>query len=382
MKLVIAALLVASACALQKIQLTKIPTIRETAWAGGAHTSPEYIARVNAPAKTVDEALSNYMDAQYYGTVQIGTPGQSFNVVFDTGSSNLWVPSKHHKWTCIACYLHKNYDNTASSTYVKDGRAFNITYGSGSMSGIISQDSVCIDGLCATNQKFAEATALPGVTFVAAKFDGILGMGYPTISVDGLTPVFNSLVAQKVVDQAVFGFYLNRDPSGKQGGELSLGGIDTAKAGSDITYAPVTKQGYWQFKLDGLGSGGNGVACEGGCQAIADTGTSLIAGPKDEVTKIQKLIGATPFLNGEYLINCANIDSLPELTFTISGKPFVLKGSDYVLKVSAGGQSQCISGFMGIDLPAKVGPLWILGDVFIGKYYTVFDFEQNRVGFA
>lgn len=327
-----------------------------------------------------EEPLLNFEDAQYYGDITIGTPPQTFKVVFDTGSSNLWVPSAHSGF-CIACMLHNRYDHDKSSTYAKNGSDFSIQYGSGSMKGFVSSDKVCVQDICVTNQLFAEATAEPGAAFIIAKFDGLLGMGYPQISVNGITPVFNSMMNQKGVDQPVFAFWLNRVAGDNKGGELTLGGTDPNHYTGNLTYVPVTRQGYWQFQLD-TGFTVGGVTVGAGAAAIADTGTSLIAGPTSEIEKIQTAIGATPLAKGEYMVDCSKMSSMPNIDIGIGGKTFTLTPDDYVLKVSALGQTECISGFMGIDLPSKVGPLYILGDVFIGKYYTVFDFGANRVGFA
>jgi cathepsin D len=154
--------------------------------------------------KEIDEILSNYKDAQYYGQMSIGTPPQKFKILFDTGSSNLWVPSKKCPFYDVACLMHNKYDSSKSSTYKADGRKFEIKYGTGSMKGFISKDKVCVASLCVTDQEFAEATDEPGLTFVMAKFDGIFGMGYPEIAVANMTPVFNTMIKQKVVPDPVF----------------------------------------------------------------------------------------------------------------------------------------------------------------------------------
>merc|ERR1711973_549006 len=329
-----------------------------------------------------EEPLDNYMDAQYYGPIEIGTPGQTFNVIFDTGSSNLWVPSSKCPIYEVACLTHNKYNSDKSSTYKANGTKFEIQYGSGSMSGFLSTDSTCIAGVCVTDQTFAEATHEPGIAFIAAKFDGILGMGFPQISVLGVNPVFNNMVDQGAVEAPVFSFWLNREANAEHGGEMILGGSDPNYFTGEMTYVLVEREGYWEIKMDAMQFGEDSVGCGGGCTAIVDTGSSLLVGPKAQTNAINKMIGGKEVLpgTGQFMVDCNSLDSLPVIDFIIGGKKFPLTGPQYVLKIEQAGKAQCISGFMGLDLP--MGPWWILGDVFIGQYYSEFDMGQSRVGFA
>ncbi|KAM4850534.1 LOW QUALITY PROTEIN: cathepsin D [Urocitellus parryii] len=393
-------LLAASASALIRIPLYKFTSIRRTMTEAGGPVeglvaqgpitkySLQSSDRTNGP---VPEILKNYMDAQYYGEIGIGTPPQCFTVVFDTGSSNLWVPSIHCKLLDIACWVHHKYNSGKSSTYVKNGTSFDIHYGSGSLSGYLSQDTVSVPcnsgpsapgGLKIERQVFGEATKQPGITFIAARFDGILGMAYPRISVNNVLPVFDNLMEQKLVDKNIFSFYLNRDPSGQPGGELMLGGIDSKYYKGSLSYLNVTRKAYWQVHMDQIEVANGLTLCKKGCEAIVDTGTSLLVGPVDEVKELQKAIGAVPLIQGEYIIPCEKVASLPKVSLRLGGKDYTLSPESYTLKVSQGGKTICLSGFMGMDIPPPSGPLWILGDVFIGSYYTVFDRDNNRVGFA
>jgi cathepsin D len=327
--------------------------------------------------------ITDFSDVQYYGPISLGTPEQNFLVCFDTGSSNLWVPSEKCEWDDVACWTHHRYDSSKSSTYVANGTSFSIQYGTGSLTGFLSQDDMNIGGLVVKGQTFAEATAEPGLTFVAAQFDGIMGLAFVTISVDHVTPVWYNLISQGLVDQPLFGFWISNNPSGSNGGELTLGGTNPKYYTGSFTWAPLISETYWEYMMDDflVGNVSKGW-CKGGCKAVADTGTSLIAGPKQQIDQLNIQLGAFP-LNGEGIFfTCPDLSKLPPITLAIAGTQFTLMPNQYIVNDTVDGQSVCLSGFIGLDIPSPPGPLWIIGDLFMQNYYTVFDFGKQRVGYA
>ncbi|KAH6652032.1 putative vacuolar protease A [Truncatella angustata] len=318
--------------------------------------------------------ISNFMNAQYFSDISIGTPPQEFKVILDTGSSNLWVPSQ----SCgsIACYLHSKYDSSASSSYKKNGSDFEIRYGSGSMKGFVSNDKLVIGDLTIKNQDFAEATSEPGLAFAFGRFDGILGLGFDRLSVNGIVPPFYQLINQGLVDEPVFAFYLSSE-NGDDSSEVVFGGIDKDHYTGKITEIPLRRKAYWEVDLDSITFGDETAELEN-TGVILDTGTSLIALPTDLAELLNKEIGAKKGFNGQYTVDCSARDSLPDVSFKLSGYDFAITPYDYILEV----QGSCISTFMGMDFPAPVGPLAILGDAFLRKWYSIYDVGKGTVGLA
>lgn len=430
--------------------------------------------------------LKNYLDAQYFGEIGVGTPPQKFTVIFDTGSSNIWVPSSKCYFS-IACLFHSKYNARKSKSYTKNGKRAEIHYGTGAISGYFSEDHVTLGDLVVENQDFIEATREPSITFVAAKFDGILGLGFQEISVGKAVPVWYNMLDQGLVKEPVFSFWLNRNADEEEGGEIVFGGVDPDHYKGEHTWAPVSQKGYWQFDMDDVSVDGETTGyCADGCSAIADSGTSLLAGPTAVVAQINHAIGASgvasmeckavvsqygkqilelllsetqpkkicsqiglctfdgkrdvsmgiesvvdvnvdkssgglrdsmctacemavvwmqnqlrqnqteerilnyanelcerlPSPMGESAVDCSSLSSMPSISFTIAGTTFDLTPEQYILKVGEGAAAQCISGFIALDVPPPRGPLWILGDIFMGRYHTVFDYGNLRVGFA
>merc|ERR1712216_478381 len=260
---------------------------------------------------------------------------------------------------------------------------FNIRYGSGPVSGFYSKDTISIGDVSIPGYTFAEVNNTKGLgpAFAIGHFDGICGMGWDDISVDHVETPLRALVNSGKLPEPVFAFYLG---SGGADGELVLGGVDSNHYSGDFSYTPVIetapgKTGYWALSMDDIKM--NGAPITSCRKAIVDSGTSLLAVPTADIKKISALIGAKPLgpiapLNKEYTFDCNG--TAPDFDVVIAGNTYTLTKEDYALQ----SQGQCVLGMTGMDVPAPAGPLYILGDVFMRKFYVKFDVGQKRLGFA
>jgi len=317
--------------------------------------------------------LETFLTTQYYSEITLGSPPQSFKVVLDTGSSNIWVPSS--KCTSISCFLHTKYEAKRSSSYKANGTAFSIQYGTGSMEGYVSNDVFTIGDIQIKGLDFAEAVKEPGLTFAFAKFDGIMGLAYDTISVNGMVPPFYKMIEQNLIDEPVVSFRIG--PSEDDAGEAVFGGIDKSHYKGDIHYVPVRRKAYWEVELEAMTFGDETLELENTGAAI-DTGTSALGVPTDVAEMLNTMINATRTWTGQYTVECDTIPDLPDLGFVFDGRNYKISASDYILQL----QGTCVSGFIGIDISPGGSDIWIIGDIFLKKYFTVYDLGRNAVGFA
>uniref|UniRef100_A0A670J282 Peptidase A1 domain-containing protein n=1 Tax=Podarcis muralis TaxID=64176 RepID=A0A670J282_PODMU len=258
----------------------------------------------------------------YYGTIYIGTPPQPFKVLFDTGSSPLWVPSISCKDKAYS--KHHRFDPRKSSTFHGTGQPFSIKYGKGSVEVILGRDTI--------QDKL-----------------GIQTYKYLTV-----------LCISKAI-------------ASQYGSMVIFGGIDQSYFTGRINWIPVIYKYQWRIAVDSILVNSKKIACRDGCQAVLDTGTSLLLGPKSEINQIQQAIGKVRLTFHSF--NCRNLRKMPNVVFVINGIQYPLTPQAYTRKDNG----HCKSGFSS---GSKDYDHLILGDMFLREYYSVFDRGNNQVGLA
>ena len=206
----------------------------------------------------------NLADFEYLGIAEVGSPPQSFDVVYDTGSSNFWIPDKNCTDLLIspACATDHKFDSAKSSTYKKDGRDFFLPYGSGVAAGFLGNDVVTLGGSSTvTNYTLGQVTVLPGTDF-DEPFEGILGLAFPVISLpigSFLPTVFDAMIAQKTIPEPILHVFLD-SVNGSHGSVFTFGAVNESLARTPFTTVPLSLVqpvfGYWM--VDGSCGGRRG----------------------------------------------------------------------------------------------------------------------------
>lgn len=322
--------------------------------------------------------------SEYYGQVSVGSPPQGFLVVFDTGSGNLLLPST--ECTSEACKGHKRFDASLSATSLQvafadhpdspvgsDGTRdiVTITFGTGEMSGVYIRDNICIGkGNICCKANFVAATEESDEPFSLVPFDGILGLSLPQMAEGPTFSIVDGLVAANVLKQRVFGVFFGNE--GEQS-EITFGAFRQEVLEGTLLWEPVSTPGYWQVEMGDVVLRKKRLGLCGAakkCQVAVDTGTSLLAGPSDAVSELIDRLAVEE--------DCSNFNDLPDLGFVIGSQVLNLRPEDYVAQTGG----SCTLGLMALDIPPPRGPLFIFGDPFLRKYYTVYDQDKLRVGFA
>nr|GFA34769.1 aspartic peptidase A1 family, aspartic peptidase domain protein [Tanacetum cinerariifolium] len=182
-----------------------------------------------------------------------------------------------------------------------------------------------------------------------------------------------------------FSFWLSPDAHEEKGGEIIFGGVNPNHYAGHHTFVPITKKGLWQINVSDVLMNGKstGLGDNKGFSAIVASGVSFIQGPLSRTIDINKPPKSPVNADDPYArkYNCSNVESMPNVSFTIGGKDFALSPHQYLVKFGSGDHAYCISPFVPF-IDFSTPPRWILGDVFMRSYHTIFDFGKKRVGFA
>jgi len=356
--------------------------LERRAWRQGGKTVATLRNRENGTVPSQSESLTISKKLAYFGKIAVGTPPQYFSVVFDTGSGNLILPSTE----CLdtACTLHRRFNASSSSTSHlvgcdseaspvskwDDPDELVITFGTGRVTGVCTREKICVGPACSEGV-FLSASEETYHPFASFQFDGVLGLGRDSLANGPDFSFLARLHADRALKRPIFGVYLSYSDS--EPSEVTFGDVKEERMASELFWVPVGgASGYWEVQIDDIYFDTTPTKLCENCRVAVDTGTSELAGPSQVVALIREMLGVNS--------DCSNFASLPKLGFAVAGRILSLDPSDYVDQYDDG--TYCEASLMELDVPAPRGPIFVFGIPFLQKYYTVYDHENSKVGFA
>ncbi|CAD8135197.1 unnamed protein product [Paramecium pentaurelia] len=336
--------------------------------------------------------MHNYKNIQYTADIGIGQADNTFKVVLDTGSANLWINSNRCQEE--GCLRHKQYKHEDSQSFISLNQELNVEFGSGDLKGIVNADTIYFGDVTLPRQNLAEIISENGSIFRDLDFDGILGLAYPKMAPIDFNPVFDNMMQQNFLERNQFAFYFAKDANDISHSEFIMGGYNPSHVDGDIHYHNVIDKYYWMIKADNILVDNKDIGlCNHSCRLVVDTGSSIMSGPFDDLRTLLKELNVRS--------HCHEINTLPIITFQIDNIDYTLEPNEYIKPTNFDGAQlaelndgddlqtlieinnwDCIAAFIPLDIQQPQGPAWILGDIFLRKYYSIFDREKDQVGFA
>jgi len=363
--------------------------------AGLRHKYGHDSGRPSRRAQTTDISITNQdQDVTYFTQVSVGTPPQSFGLILDTGSSDLWFATT----ACTSCPPGTEEFKTASSSTLQTGTdRISLKYGSGSADGLIAQDTVSMGPFTIDKQVFVTVTDVTSNT-IEGQLAGIMGLAFQGIAVSTAVPFWQALIDNNLLTSPEFSFFLTRfvdDASAKSeepGGVLTLGGTNKTLYKGDIDFqnftSPINGGSFWLQTVTGVLVNGKSVSIPGGNSAVAaiDTGTSLLGAPTAAVDAIWAAVPGSVPLSGEqagfFAFPC---NSQLSVAISFGGPSWPISLAD--LNLGTVGNGKCLGAIFDITQgssipPGGANPAWIIGDTFLKNVYSVFRANPPAVGFA
>merc|ERR1719330_1811328 len=196
-----------------------------------------------------------------------------------------------------------------------------------------------------------------------------MGLGFKDLSMGDGFNIVDALCEKGSIPGGAsqFSFYVTDGDDS----EVTFGGYRPELLASDIVWAPVKVQSWWQVAIDDITFNNQPKSlCDGQCQVAVDTGTSMLAGPSDLVDKLTSMVDAKD--------DCSNFNELPNLGFKLGNTVLNLKPDDYMDR----SDGRCSFSLMALDVPPPKGPVFIFGDPFLRRFVTIYDRTKPAVGFA
>lgn len=366
----------------------------------GVHAS---ISRGTNLTTPLEDMTSEYIGHIGVGTNKDGISQFNARVVFDTGSTNLWVASVLcQTFPCTGDRAREFYNPQESSTseeFVRPGRSgkdIDIIFGTGELRGPLHVDTYRVGPMVVRKQPFAMIREMTGSVFSSFPFEGILGLGFRSLSFGGIEPFFERVIDQKLLKSNEFAFFLNANPA--QPSAILWGGVDKNLYDGPIRMFPVVQAHYWALELLDfrIGNKSLGISKSGKRRVkrlIVDSGTTYFTAPSALYPHIAKRLQSTTC--GQVERESAQYAPLVFVLQSASGKKFELEVTEETYMLGDGVQGdgeandvgRCRPAFMRLDVAPKYGPAMILGEVFMRSFFTVFsrgtgDVSEAKVGFA